>query len=164
MGTVLNFVNDCSEGTFCQKLRNYLFWLDLATFGVDAVTERMLRQSAREALEESKNAKASKEITDELKRMAGSGGQELDEFAEEWKELFRKIDPKYDRQGGRLLTERELNALKKHLQGKYGVRLRFVDKDYALTGKFRDWEKRNVFGSFDLQTQTLYLRLKRPPS
>jgi hypothetical protein len=49
--TMLNFVNDCSEGTFCAKLRKYLFWVDLATIGVDIIAGRMLRKSAREALD-----------------------------------------------------------------------------------------------------------------
>lgn len=51
VGTMLNFVNDCTGDGFCARLRKYLFWLDLATFSVDAITERMIRNSAREALE-----------------------------------------------------------------------------------------------------------------
>lgn len=43
---MLEFANDCRDGTFCQKLRNVLFWMDLATLGVDALTSKMLRQTA----------------------------------------------------------------------------------------------------------------------
>jgi len=52
LGTMLNFVNDCSEGSFCEKLRKYLFWVDVATFSVDALTNKMLAKTAREALDD----------------------------------------------------------------------------------------------------------------
>jgi len=51
VGTMLNFVNDCNGEGFCAKLRKYLFWLDLATFSVDAITGKMIKNSAREAFE-----------------------------------------------------------------------------------------------------------------
>jgi hypothetical protein len=72
-GVLLNFVDNCGDGTFCQKLRNYLFWLDIATISVDAITERMLRRSAREALDE---------MSETIRRQQPSIKEHLDEMAE----------------------------------------------------------------------------------
>jgi hypothetical protein len=49
--TLLNFVNNCEEGSFCQTLRRYLFWVDVAMLGADVVTEQLLKKTAREAVE-----------------------------------------------------------------------------------------------------------------
>lgn len=67
--TMLNFVNDCSGGSFCEKLKTYLFWLDLATISLDAITERMLRKSAREALD-AVDSKIPREIREHLEEVA----------------------------------------------------------------------------------------------
>jgi hypothetical protein len=49
---MLNFVEQChseDEESFCTKLQTYLFWVDIATLGVDFVLTRMLQKAAREA-------------------------------------------------------------------------------------------------------------------
>lgn len=69
IGTMLNFVNDCSGETFCHKLRIYLFWLDLATISTDLITEKMLRKAAREAFDNAPSTLSS-EIRNHLKDVA----------------------------------------------------------------------------------------------
>ncbi|MEI6312324.1 MAG: zincin-like metallopeptidase toxin domain-containing protein [Bacteroidota bacterium] len=39
--------------------------------------------------------------------------------------------------------------MKIQLKEKYGVLVKFVDKDYSLTKKLVDWDKRGVVGSFN---------------
>lgn len=55
---MLAFVDECDENSnasaeersFCNKLRTFLIYLDLASLGVDAITSKLLRNSADEAL------------------------------------------------------------------------------------------------------------------
>ncbi|KMQ69930.1 hypothetical protein ACM39_02500 [Chryseobacterium sp. FH2] len=64
------------------------------------------------------------------------------------RELERRIDDLFDHLGGKLYNERELKLLKIQLKEKYGVELKFVDKDHSLNKKLKDWNKRGVVGSF----------------
>lgn len=39
------------QSDFCQKLQQYLFWLELASLGTDVVVNKLLKNSAKEALD-----------------------------------------------------------------------------------------------------------------
>jgi hypothetical protein len=75
LGIMLDLVGKCQNERFCEKLRNFLFWLDLATIGADALTFTMLRRSAREALDEMPaNVKAKHpDVESQLDEIAASG-------------------------------------------------------------------------------------------
>jgi len=42
-----------SNSEFAQKLQQYLFWLELASLGTDVVVEKLLKKSAKDAIDES---------------------------------------------------------------------------------------------------------------
>ncbi len=71
LGIILNFVNDCGDGTFCKRLKEYLFWVDVASLGLDAITERMLKKTAKDALDEINNIERSvpEEVIDHLEEV-----------------------------------------------------------------------------------------------
>ena len=48
---MLNYLEVCKDKEFCDKLRVYLFWFDLASLGTDAILKKMLQKSAKEALD-----------------------------------------------------------------------------------------------------------------
>lgn len=52
LSTILHFVNECKEGSLCDKLRTYLFWLDIGSLGTDLLTKRLLQKAARDAEKE----------------------------------------------------------------------------------------------------------------
>jgi hypothetical protein len=49
LSIMLNLLDDCTDETFCAKLRQFLIFLDLATLGVDGLTSKYLTKSAKEA-------------------------------------------------------------------------------------------------------------------
>ncbi|MBL7730351.1 MAG: hypothetical protein JNM88_04170 [Chitinophagaceae bacterium] len=75
---VLKFA-DCKQGSFCEKLQEYLFWINIAVGGLDAITQRMLRNAAKDALTELENlerggkilSKDEKLVKEHLEQMAG---------------------------------------------------------------------------------------------
>ncbi|MBV7269109.1 hypothetical protein [Winogradskyella luteola] len=143
----LNFVDKCEDKEFCNKLRQYLFWFEICTLSADALTTRILRKQARQANDalkafrkKAKSTKRQKQL-DELET-------HLVNIAENEDELFRKIEDIFDSSGGKLLTKKELNLLKDFLWQKYKVRVRLIDVDHKLKNKLKDWDNRNVVGSF----------------
>lgn len=56
---------DADESKFGQKLRSFLFWVDMATLSADAVTSRLLKKSAQESLELAKKSKVPANVTEE---------------------------------------------------------------------------------------------------
>lgn len=59
-GTVsfaLSLINECDEeGSFCSDLREYLFYLELATLSTDAITLKYLKNSANKTLKNMANS------------------------------------------------------------------------------------------------------------
>jgi hypothetical protein len=51
LSIALNFIDDCENKAFCNKLRQYLFWFEICTLSADALTTRIFRKQAREAKE-----------------------------------------------------------------------------------------------------------------
>jgi hypothetical protein len=70
LSLMLNFVSKCNESEFCKKLQTYLFWLDVCSLGADAITEGLLRKSAREALQNANDA-VPNEVIGHLKQVVG---------------------------------------------------------------------------------------------
>jgi|GEM_PF-1956536 len=82
VGIALNFVDKCEDKTFCNKLRQYLFWFEICTLGADALTTRILSKQAREA----KDALVAyrKNVKDSKKQ------KELDELEEHLGQIFEQ--------------------------------------------------------------------------
>ena len=60
------------DSDFCERLRMYLFWLEIGTLSVDDFTQGMIRKSAKEALEALPSINTiDKKIVQELERVAG---------------------------------------------------------------------------------------------
>jgi len=74
LNTMLLLVNDCKDGTFCNKLRTFLIFLDFATLGVNVLTAKHLSKAAKNALDAMPSAMRKKypEIELSLKRVAVS--------------------------------------------------------------------------------------------
>ncbi len=51
ISVALSFVDNCDNSPFCKKLQQYLFWLQVCTFGADALSSRILRDQAKELKE-----------------------------------------------------------------------------------------------------------------
>ncbi|WP_369049335.1 hypothetical protein [Tenacibaculum sp. UWU-22] len=61
-------VSDC-ESEFCEKLRVHLFWLEMGSLGLDVFTQKMIKKTAKEALEKADNT-VDDLIIDELTKVA----------------------------------------------------------------------------------------------
>ncbi|MFK8299035.1 hypothetical protein ACI76O_11825, partial [Capnocytophaga cynodegmi] len=81
-------LSDC-ESDFCNDLRTYLFWLEMASLGADTFTQQQIRQSAEKALKSADNS-LSKEIKEELARVSKS----VDDVVDITKKVYRNV--KYD--------------------------------------------------------------------
>jgi len=82
----------------------------------------------------------------------------VDDIEDEVISLFRRTTDLVDNLGGRLLTLKEIKALRRYLWDNYGVKLKLVDKDYGLKQKLKSWNTRNVAGSFNPREGVMYLR------
>lgn len=69
LSIALNFVDKCEDKTFCNKLRQYLFWFEICTLSADTLTTRILRKQAREAKEALKVFKAKVKNTKKQKQL-----------------------------------------------------------------------------------------------
>jgi len=64
------------DSDFCERLRMYLFWLEIGTLSVDDFTQAMIRKSAKEAIEALPSINTiDKKIVQELERVAGVKAQ-----------------------------------------------------------------------------------------
>jgi hypothetical protein len=124
--TMLNFVNNCAGDDFCRKLQKYLFWLDLVTISVDAITERMLRKSAREALEE---------MSDDLRKLHPDIKKHLDEIAAGERGFLES----------KSLTENEISLWASKIK-KANAELKFVEENLAIKTHF---DKHNIGAAFE---------------
>lgn len=78
LGLMLNFVEKCDnpkDDSFCNKLRTFLIYVDLATLGVDALASKFIKKSAIDALDSMPPSlrKQHPEIADELMNIAREG-------------------------------------------------------------------------------------------
>ncbi|HRG87608.1 MAG TPA: hypothetical protein PLW44_01215 [Chitinophagales bacterium] len=179
VGVMLNFVdeNDAKYGPFCDKLRNVLIWIDLASLGADAIASKLLKDAAKEALEESRKLKLvleeeAERATKEAEKAAeiAKDEAEIEKIQNELKKIAGEekliiVSNPFDELGGKYLKKRDLKTLKLFLKEKYGVELRFIDKELAYqklpairngqktwirsSELFEDWKSRKVFGKFD---------------
>ncbi len=67
---LLKYTDNCGNQAFCEKLSTYLFWIEMASLSVDAITEQMIKKSAREALDIADHT-VSKEVKEELAKVVG---------------------------------------------------------------------------------------------
>lgn len=102
LGIMLNFIDECNnpdDESFCNKLRTFLIYVDLATLGVDALASKFIKKSAKDALDNMPNALRKKhpEIYEEL-RNASRSGQLSDELKNSIRGLLKKkgFKPKFN--------------------------------------------------------------------
>lgn len=136
IGLMLNFVDECdnpNDNSFCNKLRTFLIYVDLATLGLDALTSKFIRNAAKDALDNMPAAlrKQHPEIADELLTIARDGK----------------------------LTEESIQAIRKFLKQKgYNAKFNLVTIDlYESSGKFYfrlDKAEVEVYFNFISQAKT----------
>lgn len=102
IGLMLNFVDECDnpdDDSFCNKLRTFLIYVDLATLGVDALASKFIKKSAQDALDNMPNGLRKKhpEIYEELRNAARSG-ELSDELKNSIRALLKKkgLKPKFN--------------------------------------------------------------------
>lgn len=102
IGLMLNFVDECddpNDDSFCNKLRTFLLYVDLATLGVDALTSKFIRNAADDALRNMPDGLRKKhpDIYEELKKVANDGVELSDEVKESIRNLLKKkeLTPKF---------------------------------------------------------------------
>lgn len=118
------------QKTFCESLKEYLFWAEIATLGADVFISRILKVKAKQTLD------SADELLDPAIR------RHLEEVAE--LERISEFD------GGKIIPQRLLRKRIRNLVQEYnGMKLEvhFVDEVTNIK-KHIDWKKRNVFGSF----------------
>jgi hypothetical protein len=80
VGTMLNFIDSCDgESKFCNNLRTFLIYLDLASLGVEGITSVLIKKAARNALDTMpqrlRKEKEGKEMYDQLEKVATTEAQ-----------------------------------------------------------------------------------------
>ena len=107
---VISYSSACDGNEeFCKKIQAYNFWLQMATFSSDVVVNRMVRRSAKEALESSTKSGVDEDLIKHLERISRkiSKSDNLKEFRESlgkwrtvkrnwtWDEYFINLKTKY---------------------------------------------------------------------
>ncbi|MFK8267162.1 RES domain-containing protein [Capnocytophaga cynodegmi] len=135
-------VSDCESG-FCNDLRTYLFWLEMASLGADTFTQQQIRQSANKALKSADNS-VSKEIKEELARVGGkvddvfSSTRFIVKTEEELKAYLETLSdlPKGVTYNGSIYRSLSKNA---------------IDNYGAVPNQISDYSVDNAWGRYDLQ-------------
>lgn len=103
----LGFVDTCNiEGTFCQKLRKVLFFLELSALSADVFMMQKARKSAKETVEEALENGWPVEMLDEI---PGTGGITPKMKIEELAGNITKFKDKFISSSKALLSERLLD-------------------------------------------------------
>ena len=128
-----------------NKIREYLFWVQICTLGADVLSSRILIKKAKDA----------KEVLNEYRQTISNPKEldEIDEFGKHLDEVVdaeRKLVNEFD--GGKLISERLLRKRISNLLDEYknfNLEVNFVD-EVTNAKKLQDWNARNVLGSFNM--------------
>lgn len=132
----------------------------IATKAIDLtkVALKFIKNIFKEAIEALKNGKFIEWLKKKFDELFGINKKpKIPDIDRNALEVFSKR-PKYNSNGEKLLTLKELRKLSKTLWNDYKVKIRYVNKEKVLKKKLEDWNRRNVQGSFNSYEKTMYLR------
>jgi hypothetical protein len=139
----LTLVENSKNRELVNKMRQYLFWVEICTLSADVLSSKILSKKAKEAQEALnvyRETIKNEEILDELDEFA----EHLDEVIESERKLINEWD------NGKILSERTLRKRIKNLIQEYKnfkLEVSFLD-DIKDADRIADWNARNVLGSF----------------
>lgn len=139
----LSLVEDNENREWVNKIRSYLFWVEICTLAADLSTTKILASEAAQArivLDEYRNTVRNSKKLREIDEF----GAHLDEVADAERKLINTWD------NGKLLSERVLRKRTSTLLQKYKnfkLEVHFVD-EASDPKRITDWDARNVLGSF----------------
>lgn len=102
-----------------------------------------------------------REFFEGLKKRAGELKQyfrNLFERESNAEEFLRKIGKKLNKTGEAVYTARDIKELRRLLKETFNVKLEIVDGNPALKARKKHWDTKGVAGSFNPNTQTMFLR------
>jgi len=147
LSIALSFVDKCEDKTFCNKLRQYLFWFEICTLGADALTTRILRiqaQEAKNALELYRKRVKNSKKKEDLDRLEGH----LDEVAR-LDNIGRNLD-------SIRLNKFSLNDWINRLE-RVGARVRFAETSKKMKRYFKEEKVGASFDPFEVPP-TVWIR------
>ena len=153
-GLMISLTKNCDGSEFCENLSNYLFFLELASMGIDALVERYIRKSAKRALNQmSEDLK--KKYPELYKHLESVSDSSANSLRQEARKVFRKSSVSMQ------AISKVITKLRK-AYNKTPKDIKFVnDSEKVLLDYYKTYKKQIKHYNLDVKTARLFYELRK---